>query len=220
MQHLYTNAVQPYVRAPHLLIGFPTRYLPEEGQRVEPTLMISRDGLRFHRWLEPVVPESAPKDRGGNRSNYMAWGLVEIPGRPNHLSVYATEAYYTGPDSRVRRFEYRKDGFVSLRGGAKAGELITKPFTLGRLAERLTVNYQTRKGGAIRVAIEEPNGQAVAGYTLSDSKPLKGDLLQQPVAWTAGGDISQLRRNHPAVRLRFELKNADLFSLQFQPWLR
>ena len=220
MQHLYTNAVQPYVRAPHLLIGFPTRYLPEEGQRVEPTLMISRDGLRFHRWLEPVVPESAPKDRGGNRSNYMAWGLVEIPGRPNHLSVYATEAYYTGPDSRVRRFEYRKDGFVSIRAGAKAGELITKPFTLGRLAERLMVNYQTRKGGAIRVAIEEPNGQAIAGYTLSDSKPLKGDLLQQQVAWTAGGDISHLRRNHPAVRLRFELKNADLFSLQFQPWLR
>jgi len=70
------------------------------------------------------------------------------------------------------------------------------------------------------VAIEEPNGQAVAGYTLSDSKPLKGDLLQQQVAWPAGGDISHLRRNHPAVRLRFELKNADLFSLQFQPWLR
>ena len=69
MQHLYTNAVQPYGRAPHLLIGFPTRYLPDEGQRVEPTLMTSRDGLHFHRWLEPVVPESAPKDRGGNRSN-------------------------------------------------------------------------------------------------------------------------------------------------------
>jgi hypothetical protein len=33
-------------------------------------------------------------------------------------------------------------------------------------------------------------------------------------------DISHLRQYHPAVQLRFELKNADLFSLQFQPWLR
>ena len=220
MQHLYTNAVQPYGRAPHLLIGFPTRYLPDEGQRVEPTLMASRDGLHFHRWLEPVVPESAPKDRGGNRSNYMTWGLVEIPGRPLHLSVYATEAYYTGPDSRVRRFEYRKDGFVSIRAGANVGELITKPFALGNLAERLTLNYRTQKGGTIRVAIEQSNGQAIAGYILAACKPLKGDSLQQDVEWKTGGDISHLRRKYPVARLRFELKDAELYSLQFQPWLR
>ena len=220
VQHLYTNAVQSYDRAPQLLIGFPTRYLPDEGQRVEPTLMTSRDGLHFHRWLDPVVPESAPKDRDGNRSNYMTWGLVEIPGRPNHLSVYATEAYYTGPDSRVRRFEYRKDGFVSIRAGVNAGELITKPFILGRLAERLMVNYQTRKGGAIRVAIEEPNGQAIDGYTLTDSIPLKEASLRQHMAWKTGGDISHLRRKYPVVRLRFEMNKADLYSLQFQPGRR
>ena len=220
MQHLYTNAVQPYGRAPHLLIGFPTRYLPDEGQRVEPTLMTSRDGLHFHRWLDPVVPESAPKDRGGNRSNYMTWGLVEIPSRPNHLSVYATEAYYTGPDSRVRRFEYRKDGFVSIRAVGGAGELVTKPLSLGRLAERLTVNFQTNQGGAIRVAIEQPSGQAIAGYALTDCKPLRGDSIQQQVTWKTGGDISRLRRKYPAVRLRFELNKADLYSLQFQSWHR
>ena len=27
-QHLYTNAILPYAKAPHLYIGFPTRYLP------------------------------------------------------------------------------------------------------------------------------------------------------------------------------------------------
>ena len=229
MQHLYTNAVQSYGRAPHLFIGFPTRYLPEEGQRVEPTLMTSRDGLLFHRWLEPVVPESAPKDRGGNRSNYMAWGIVEIPGRPNHLSVYATEAYYTGPDSRVRRFEYRKDGFVSLRGGAQGGVLITKLIKLGRLADRLTLNYSANQGGQVRVGLYQPNGTAIPGHSLSECQPLTGDQLNQTVMWKsvignnvgkANADISHLRQTHPAVQLRFELKNADLFSLQFQPWLR
>lgn len=229
MQHLYTNAVQPYGRAPHLFIGFPTRYLPEEGQRVEPTLMTSRDGLLFHRWLEPVVPESAPKDRGGNRSNYMAWGLVEIPGRPNHLSVYATEAYYTGPDSRVRRFEYRKDGFVSLRGDAQGGLINTKLFKLGPQAGRLTLNYSANQGGQVRVGLYQPNGTAIPGHSLSECQPLTGDQLNQTVMWKsiignnvgkAITDISRVSRKYPAVRLRFELKNADLFSLQFQPWLR
>ena len=218
MQHLYTNAILSYDRAPQLLIGFPSRYLPNEGQRVEPTLMSSRDGVRFHRWLEAVVPESAPKDRRGNRSNYMAWGLVEIPGRPNHLSVYASEAYYTGPDSRLRRFEYRKDGFVSIRAGGESGEVITKSFALGRLAERLTVNFQAKKDGFIKVAIEQPNGEPIAGYGISNCNILSGDSLRGQVAWTAGSDISHLQKKYPIVRLRFKMKNSDLFSLQFLPF--
>ena len=219
-QHLYTNAVQPYERAPHLYIGFPTRFLPAESSRVEPTLMLSRDGRRFHRWLEPVIPEPAPKDRKGNRSNYMAWGMVEIPGHPNHLSVYATEAYYTGPDTRVRRFEERKDGFVSLRGGAKGGLLITKPIALGRLAERLTLNFKTGNSGQVRVGLFTPGCQPIPGHTLADCKPLTGDRLNQTIAWKSGADISALRRKHPVVRIRIEAKNADVFALQFQPWLR
>ena len=47
-EHLYTNAIQPYERAPHIYLGFPTRYLPKEGQRVEPVFMSSRDGLNFN----------------------------------------------------------------------------------------------------------------------------------------------------------------------------
>ncbi len=86
-QHLYTNAVLPYFRAPHLFIGFPTRYLPDEGQRVEPLFMIGRDGVRFFRHDRAVIPEDAPQDRRGNRSNYMAWGLLSLPGRPGELSV-------------------------------------------------------------------------------------------------------------------------------------
>lgn len=228
-QHLYTNAILPYARAPHLYLGFPTRYLPNDGQRVEPTLMVSRDGLNFHRWLEPIVPESAPKDRGGNRSNYMAWGLVELPGRANHLSAYATEAYYAGPDSRLRRFEYRKDGFVSVNGGTLGGVLITKPIQLGRLADRLTLNYRTAEGGLVRVGLYRPDGNAIPGFSLAECRALAGDQLSEAVMWKSvqgnvvgktSADISQLRKSHPVLQLRIELKNADLFSIQFQPWLR
>ena len=217
-EHLYTNAVRPYERAPHILIGFPTRYLPEQGQRVEPTFMASRDGVAFRRWQVPVIPESAPQDRGGNRSNYMAWGLVELPNRPNHYSVYATEAYYTGPDSRLRRFEYRKDGFVSIRAGNDGGEMVTKPFVLSELAERLVVNFKTDEGGTVRVGLETTGGQPIAGFELTNCTPLSGDDIHQNVAWKEGADLSSLKGK--TVRVRFQLKKADLYSLQFQPWLR
>ena len=119
----------------------------------------------------------------------------------------------------MRRFEYRKDGFVSIRGGNKGGELVTKPITLGRLAERLTLNYQTAKYGTLRVAIEEPNGNPIPGFTLDKCKPLKGDSLHRTVVWE-GPDISALRLKHKVVQLRFEIRNGDLYALQFQPWLR
>jgi hypothetical protein len=214
-EHLYTNAVRPYERAPHILIGFPTRYLPDEGQRVEPTFMASRDGVTFRRWLEPVIPEDAPLDRRGNRSNYMTWGLVELPGRPDHYSVYATEAYYTGPDSRVRRFEYRKDGFVAVRGGADGGELVTKPLMLGRLAGRLVLNFKTREGGLVRVGLESADGTPVPGFTVEDCVPLQGDNIAKAVGWRNGADIGPLRGK--AVRLRIRLKGADVYSVRFQP---
>ncbi len=217
-QHLYTNAVMPYPRAAHILIGFPTRYLPQEGQRVEPTFMASRDGITFKRWLDPVIPESSPKDRGGNRSNYMAWGLVETRERPNHYSVYATEAYYTGPDSRLRRFEYRKDGFVSVRSGVNGGELLTKPIVLGKLAERLVLNFKTVDGGSVRVGLETTEGKPIPGYEVTSCSPLTGDSIRKNIRWKNGEDVSSLKGK--AVRLRFRLENADLYSIQFQPWVR
>ncbi|MBM3334296.1 hypothetical protein FJY63_06510, partial [Candidatus Sumerlaeota bacterium] len=124
-EHLYTNAIQPYFRAPHLFLGFPTRFNPKT-QQVEPILMTSRDGKNFHRWAEALIPITAPKDRDGNRSNYMTWGLLQLPGNNRELAVYATEAYYAGPGSRVRRFTFRTDGLVSVHAAGE-GTLVTKP---------------------------------------------------------------------------------------------
>ena len=34
-EHLYTNQIAPYARAPHVFLGFPARYLPHRGSMVE-----------------------------------------------------------------------------------------------------------------------------------------------------------------------------------------
>jgi hypothetical protein len=208
-EHLYTNAVQPYPRAPHIKIGFPTRYLPK-GSKVAPTFMLSRDGLNFHRWQQPVIPSTAPKDRDGNRSNYMTWGLLQLPGKPNEYSVYATEAYYTGPNSRVRRFTYRVDGFVSVHSGEKGGELVTKPLTF--TGKSLVLNYATKGKGTLKVELQDASGKPISGFTASDCKPLTGDEIAGKVTF-AGGDIGKLAGK--PVRVRFVLQNADLYSLRF-----
>jgi hypothetical protein len=209
-EHLYTNAVMPYERAPHILIGFPTRF-QAKTQQVEPTFMSSRDGLVFHRWLDPVIPITAPKDRDGNRSNYMARGLVQLPGDPKHLTVYATEAYYAGPDSRLRRFTYRVDGFASLRAAADPGELVTRPITFK--GDRLVMNFATRPEGHVRVEVQDAEGKPLPGLTLDDCPPIRGDEIEHEVAWKGDAKLGALAGK--PVRLRFHLRDADVYSFRF-----
>ena len=173
--------------------------------------MISRDGLNFLRFNTAVIPEDAPADRGGNRSNYMTWGVIDLPLRPKELSVYATEAYYEGPDSRVRRFVFRKDGIVSVR--ARQGGLTTKPLTFS--GRQLVVNYRSlSKDGSVQVEFLDSEGDPIEGFAAADCIPLTGDRVAARVTWKGKHDLTQL--SGTAVKLRFVLSNADLFSIRFQ----
>lgn len=207
-EHLYTNAVMPYFRAPHLFIGFPTRFQPKT-QQVEPVFMSSRDGVLFRRWSEALIPITAPKDRDGNRSNYMTWGLLQLPGNDRELSVYATEAYYAGPGSRVRRFTFRTDGFVSVHAGGD-GTLTTKPLTFA--GSKLSVNVASK--GPMRVEIQDAAGRPLPGFASGDCLPISADSIDQVVRWKSGDDLGKLAGR--PVRLRFVMKEADLFSICFR----
>ncbi|MEY4939710.1 MAG: hypothetical protein RIQ93_1445, partial [Verrucomicrobiota bacterium] len=201
-EHLYTNAIQKYFRAPHLFVGFPTRYEPK-SQQVEPIFMTSRDGRNFHRHAAPVIPRSAPANRDTNRGNYMVWGMLQLPGKPNEISVYGTENYYETTPGRVRRFVYRVDGFVALRGGGHGGQATTKP--LHHAGRKLLLNYVVQPGGALTVEALD-----AAGKVVGKSKPLTGDAVDAVVAWDQDPKLA------PGVaRLRFALRNADVYSLRF-----
>jgi hypothetical protein len=208
-EHLYTNAIQPYERAPHILLGFPTRLL--KTNQVEPTFMTSRDGRTFHRWDEALIPVTAPEDRNGNRSNYMTWGLVRLPHSDREYSVYATEAYFAGPDSRVRRFTYRVDGFVSVRASVQGGQLVSKLLVFS--GRKLAVNFATSDQGSLAVELQDAEGKPIPGLTLAHCLPLNGDEIEKTIAWKGGADVSPLAGK--PVRLRFDLKDADVFSFRF-----
>ncbi|MBC8291435.1 MAG: hypothetical protein H8E37_14130 [Planctomycetes bacterium] len=202
-EHLYTNAIRKYPRAPHIYVGFPTRYQPKNSQ-VEPVFMISRDGVTFRRYGEPLIPITAPKDRDGNRSNYMVNGLIRLPGKKDEFSIWGSEAYYTGPDSRLRRFTIRADGFASVSAGDKVGTLITKPLVFSGL--KLNLNFATKKDGYVVVRIKGANGSQVVGE-------VSGDETAKTVNWSSKRRLSKFA-GMPVV-MTFELKNADLYSMQF-----
>ena len=145
---------------------------------------------------------SAPKDRNHNRSNYMAWGMFQLPGKPKEISVYATENYYEPTPGRVRRFVYRVDGFVALRGGADGGQVTTHP--LRYAGKRLLLNYVVNAGGALSIEALDKSGNIVGR-----SKSLRGEAVDGAVSWQQDPGFSQ-----GVIQLRFTLKNADVFSLR------
>ena len=240
-EQLYTNQVKPYHRAPHLLIGFPTRYverewsesmrqLPERENRewrakasqrygtaiTEGLLMASRDGVRFKRWNEAFLPPGIEREGTWNYGHqYAAWHVVEtksaLEGAPNELSFYTTESYWTGKSSALRRYTLRLDGFVSIRAPMAGGELITKPLTF--TGSRLSLNFATSAAGSLRVEIQDDSGKPLPGFALADSESHLGDTIERHATWKGGQDVGALAGK--AVRLRFVLRDADLYSLRF-----
>ena len=214
-QHLYTNAIQRYDRAPHLLLGFPTRFLsrnkfPDRPDWTEPILIAGRDGYSFRLWDDPIIPANTGAT-SGNRSNYVSWGLARLPGRANEYSLYAAEDRRTGTSMRLRRYSYRTDGFVSVSARNSAGELLTKPLTFS--GDHLIVNYATKSGGSLRVELQDAAGKPIPGFTLDDCRELGGDEIERTVTWKKSSDVSKF--SGKPVRLRLVLKDADLYSFQF-----
>ncbi len=215
--HLYTNAIQRYDRAPHLLIGFPTRIFPEHlfphrPDQTEPTFMTSWDGRTFRRWPGAVIPVDATEGRTGNRSNYISWGLLKLPHSDREYSVYANEGHRQGMGSRLRRFAWRTDGFVSACASTTPGRLRTKPLVFD--GRQLLINFATYAGGKLQVEIQDTQGQPLPGFTLVDSVEIRGDEIAHTVSWQAGSDVGALA-NKP-VRLLFALDGVDLYSFRFE----
>ena len=215
-EHLYTNQILPYHRAPDLYIGFPSRYIRGRGSLVEGLFMTSRDGRSFQRWQEAIIRPGLNADRWSNRSNYIWWGLVEtetgLPGAGRELSLYTNERYYRGAGVKTRRYTYRLDGFVSLHAPYRGGSVQTRPFTF--TGTTLLLNVSTSAAGSVRVEIQDSLGRPVEGYEISSCPEIYGDGIEWVVEWKKGADVSRLQGE--PIRLLFHLKDADLYSFHFQ----
>jgi hypothetical protein len=64
------------------------------------------------------------------------------------------------------------------------------------------------------VEIRDAADKPIPGYTLRECPEIYGDEIEHSVNWQGGSDVSRLAGK--AVRLRFVLKDADLFSIRFR----
>ena len=243
VSQLYTNQVIPYFRAPHIYVGFPTRYidrgwsysatqLPRYGYRklrgaksrregtavTDGMFMASRDATTFHVWPESFIrPGLRAEQSWFYGDTYQNHGLVETKSMfedgGNDLSIYVSENSHQDHPGQFRRYTLRVDGFVSLTAPLEGGDLVTKPVRFE--GDRLSLNTSTSAAGSVRVEIQGKDGKPLPGYSLADAHPLYGDSLGLVAAWKGHGtNVASL--SGKTVRLRFRVEDADLYSYRFE----
>jgi hypothetical protein len=218
-EHFYTNATCPCPDAPHLLLAFPKRFVPERKKVVEhkdigvsdALFMTSRDGVNWDRTFQEAWIRPGRDTRNWTqRSNMLACGVVQTAF--DEFSLYISE-HYAWPDNRLRRLTMRKLGFASIHADHREGELLTRPLTFS--GKRLLLNVATSAAGSVRVEIQDTEGDPLPGFTLRDALPFYGDELDALTTWKSGSDLTSLAGK--TVRLRFVLQDADLYALRFTP---
>jgi len=225
---LYTNQTQPYFRAPHIYVSTAARFMP--GRRVvtdtqakaigvhpeyyndtsDVVLMSTRGGSQYdcmfsRGFLKPGIG----MQNWVSRTNYPALSVVQTG--PTEMSLYV-QSDYGQKSAHLSRYSLRLDGFSSLRAPLSGGELATKPLTFS--GSKLLLNFATSAAGDIRVEIQDAEGHPLPGFSLDDANELIGNEIERAYSWKASDDVSSL--SGKPIRLRFVLRDADLFSFHFQ----
>ena len=216
---LYTNQITPYERAPHIFLGFPTRYedrglnpatrhLPQweyrqlrskisrrEGTAVtEGLFMSSRDGEHFHVFQEAFVrPGLRTRDSWFYGDNYQNNGLVETKSTIAEDAPNELSMYLT--EATLQNGKPAKLRRYSLRMDGFVS--INAPMKGGKLiskpirfsGSKMSLNFSSSARGGIRVGFTDQEGKPLAGYSLNDCPWIYGDSLTRRVEWVQSDEI-------------------------------
>ncbi len=231
---LYTNVIEPYPRAPHLFVGFPTRYVerskwsdsfdkltgaqerkermtlhPRYGLTITDCIFISsRNGDNFTRFDEAFVRPGPERQFNWVYGDcYPARGLVRTPGTRGHddeISLYIFHGHWHDIATELQRYTLRIDGFASYQATYKPQALVTKPLVFS--GNSLTINFATSARGSAFVEISDLDGNSIK------SSEVFGDSIDRLVGFT--DDLAQFQ-NKPVI-ITFTLSDANLYSFQFK----
>lgn len=246
-QQMYTNGIQPYARAPHLRVGFPTRYtarkMTDALRALEPVplraelaaayarvgsdltdglFMSSRDGVRFHRWdeafLRPGLQARGQRSNWMYGDNYQSYGLFETA---------SADAGAPREISMLVSEGYWREGHTRLRRYAIRLDgfvSVQAPYSGGEL---LTKPLRFT-GEQLRVNFSTSAAGSVR-VEIQDAagRPLPGftladseELVGDSIDQPVRWSDAQVERlANRTVRLRFVMSDADLYAFQFVPSL-
>lgn len=231
-EHLYTNQTHPYFNAPHLYVGVAARFMPGRqviseseakelkvnpkyfGDVSDAILLTSRGGTSYDRtFMESFLRPGQGLQNWVSRTNYPALGIV--PTGEGQMSMYV-QRNYGQPTASLQRLTMRTDGFASINAPYSGGYMQTNPILVPSIGRevKLTINCATSAAGSIRVELTDATGDPIAGFTANDSDEIIGDRINKVVTWKGNANLSEL--SSKPIRMRFVMKDADLFAIQFK----
>ena len=175
--------------------------------------MSSRDNYRWFRFDEATISPGPEYDYNWVYGDCFiaVGGLIETPSQfeyePNKLSVYVGEHHWHNVSADLMRYEYRMDGFASVKAPYARKILRTKVFTFE--GETLKMNFRTSARGNVYLRVLDERGTPIEGYSTCE---IFGDSInrivdfEKPLAELQGKKIS----------FEFDMSDAEIFALKFE----
>lgn len=227
-EHLYTNGTQPYFRAPHIAIGLAKRFFPgrpaippdqaaelvaDSGHRVsssDAVLLSTRGGWIYDRLFLEAFLRPGPSARDWiARDNTPAVGIV--PADDRGMLIYR-QSHSAQPTAHIGAYRMRLDGFVSASAPLAGGELLTRPLVF--TGDVLEINVETSAAGGVLVELQDADRRPLAGYTLAECDEIRCDDVGRVVTWQGTAQLTGLAGR--IVRVRFQMRDADLYAFRFR----
>jgi hypothetical protein len=226
----YTNAAVKYPYAQDAYFMFPASYHhfdPHYGNDglLDSAAAASRDGIAWQR------PDRRPYVSLGEKGAWdesfimMGVGLFRL-GDTLYQYYNGTDLSHggtrkeskVGDKNRTRwgwmgALEQRLDGFYSADFPYEGGSLVTPPLRF--TGKKLLLNINTSAAGSARVALLQPNLQAIPEFGLDLCDGFMGNDAAHVVSWKGNPDIHALA-DQP-LRLHIHARSAKLYAFQFLP---
>lgn len=191
-------------------IGMPGIWDTRGEQKVYTELAWSPDTVKWHRICPgtPLIPNS---DKKGDYDYGMVWRCVP----PLFLDRDKVWLYYGGFDKKhggdgrkgyLCLATMKKDRWAGYEAGPGGGSINTTSVRCNGKALKICADVKDR--GSIRTAVV-----GVEGLGVGASVPVTADVTDGAVTWKGGKDLSALIGKR--IKIRFELKNATLYSFSF-----
>ena len=217
-------------RAGEIHLGL-VNVLHQVDNTTEMYLLHSRDGREWKRFLDhrPFIPrggDGAFDQLGAECTNlplvvgdelwfyyggmnvHHDWWIFSADKRPDVPEAHDWELAKNGHFLNLATL--RLDGYVSLDATVREGWIETKPvFSTGA---HLFINGRCQDNGFIKVEVMDTWNNVWDEYKRDKCDAFTGDAVRHQVSWSGRDTVNEVPG---AVKLRFHLQNAELYSFQF-----
>jgi len=193
----------------------------EKGLRLEhgttdTQLITSRDGVHWNRVAgrQTFLPLGAP---GQWDSGWIVTASELVAGDNEVRIYYGGSPGRFGGKTEIGVATFPLDRFAAMKPARLNAEAILELKPYWYRGDDLVLNASADKGGEIRVEVLDFDGNVIDGFEKSAFVPIRNDSLQYALRWRKDGQerrLPEVAKGAP-VRLRFYLKNAEIYSLRF-----